>query len=232
MAAALALVSLGPSGPAFAQDQPDPKKVVVCKFVGTPPGTQHHVIIVSENSLNNTPYVAPPDGDSWTDAHGQTTEGSIAIRYANDGEQAKDVSLDECGFEEPEPDVCPPGSDKAGDEIPEGEGEEFCDEDDEEPPPGPGDNPGDNPNNNPGDSPDNSPNSPGVTVAGAEASAPTAASPSANVPTAVAAGLAPTERELSGAEGSLGLLGMATVILGAILLGVSMRRRQRFGAGA
>jgi hypothetical protein len=76
----------------------DEKRVVVCKFTGTPPGTAHHIIIVDESSLKNTPYVAPPDGDSWTDAHGQTTEGSIALRYAAPGEQAKDVPLPaQCG---------------------------------------------------------------------------------------------------------------------------------------
>jgi hypothetical protein len=113
------LVVVGGSG--AAQAAPDPK-VVVCKYVGTPPGTLHHIVIVSENSLNNTPYVAPPDGDSWTDAHGQTGEGSVAIRYAAAGEQAKDVALSECpGATSPTPtptptDACPnlPGDQPAG----------------------------------------------------------------------------------------------------------------------
>jgi hypothetical protein len=83
------------AAPTATAGGPDPK-VVVCKYVGTPPGALHHVVVVSENSLNNTPYVAPPDGDSWTDAQGQTDEGSVAIRYAKDDEQAEDVSLKEC----------------------------------------------------------------------------------------------------------------------------------------
>jgi hypothetical protein len=115
------------------------KKVVVCKYVGTPPGTLHHIIIVSESSLtnpaNNTGYVAPPDGDSWTDAQGQTTEGSVAIRYATEGEQAKDVALSECPTEDG-PETCPEDTDKFPAEIPEGETvESFCNE---EPDPGPG----------------------------------------------------------------------------------------------
>ncbi|MGN6576178.1 MAG: hypothetical protein ACTHKG_10845 [Nocardioides sp.] len=78
-------------------------KVVVCKYVGTPGGVLHHVVIVSEDSLNNTEYQSPPDGDSWTDAHGQTDEGSIAIRYATAGERAIDVDLSECPGEPGEP---------------------------------------------------------------------------------------------------------------------------------
>ena len=46
--------------------------------------------------MAGTPYTAPPNGDSWTDAHGQTGMGSIAIRYAAEGpppEQASTISL-------------------------------------------------------------------------------------------------------------------------------------------
>ena len=71
-----------------------PHKVVVCKYVGTPPGVLDHVIIVSVNSMptgfsGTFPY-------AWTDAHG-TAGGSKAIRWAAAGEQAKDVALSECG---------------------------------------------------------------------------------------------------------------------------------------
>lgn len=94
MSGGLVMLGAAPAATATAGG-PDPK-VVVCKYVGTPPGALHHIVIVSENSLNNTPYVAPPDGDSWTDAQGQTGEGSVAIRYASENEQAQDVPLREC----------------------------------------------------------------------------------------------------------------------------------------
>jgi hypothetical protein len=114
------------------------KKIVVCKYVGTPPGELDHIVIVSENTLNN---LVDDNGNpfsgsfpfSWTDAQGQTTEGSIAIRYATDGEQAQTVSLSECpGGEQPE--VCPEGTDHAGDPFPVPGDEESCNE---EPNPGP-----------------------------------------------------------------------------------------------
>ena len=63
----------------------DGKKIVVCKYVGTPPGVLDHIVIVSENTLNN---VVDEEGNpftglfpfEWTDAQGQTTQGSVAIR--------------------------------------------------------------------------------------------------------------------------------------------------------
>jgi hypothetical protein len=84
-----------------ANAAPSPK-VVVCKYVGTPGGTLDHIVIVSENTLQNTGYVAPPPA-TWTEAHGQSNQGSIAIRYANDGEQAHDVATSECPQNEEEP---------------------------------------------------------------------------------------------------------------------------------
>ncbi len=101
-------------------------KVVVCKNTRTPAGTLHHIVIVSENSLRNTPYVAPPDGDSWTDAHGQTTVGSVAVRYALPGEQAGHLDANAvCAGQEPPPvgvpfafsDPIPPTCESAGDFI-------------------------------------------------------------------------------------------------------------------
>lgn len=80
-----------------ANAAPSPK-VVVCKYVGTPGGNLHHIVIVSENTLQNTGYVAPPPA-SWTEAHGQSTVGSIAIRYANPGEHAHDIAKSECPSE-------------------------------------------------------------------------------------------------------------------------------------
>ncbi|MBM7518472.1 hypothetical protein [Nocardioides nitrophenolicus] len=64
------------------------KKVVVCKYVSTPPGVLHHIVIPSVNSLPGFPGTFP-----WAFADAQI---SVAIRYANDGEQAKDVALSEC----------------------------------------------------------------------------------------------------------------------------------------
>jgi hypothetical protein len=293
------------------------KKVVVCKYVGTPPGQLDHIVIVSENTLNN---LVDGNGDpfngtfpfSWTDAQGQTTNGSIAIRYATDGEQAKDVALTECpgptppevcpdgtdhagepfpvagdeascndadevcpdgtdhagepfpvaGDEascndfEPGPGTCPEGTDKAGEAIPADKtAEEFCDDDDEVCPKGTdhageevkhGDDPAkvcDDDNKPPGNpdeptppnGPSNHPN-PGPTVKGAQASAPTgsastptvaaAAPAAARVPSAVDAGLAPSQRDLTDNGGPLGLLGIAAALLGAGLVGASLRPRR------
>jgi hypothetical protein len=71
-------------------------KVVVCKYVGTPPGGLDHIIVVSENSMpegftGSFPY-------EWTDAQGQAG-GSVAIRYAEQGEHAQGISLSECPSE-------------------------------------------------------------------------------------------------------------------------------------
>jgi hypothetical protein len=68
-------------------------KVVVCKYVSTPGGELDHIVIVSENTLPdefecNFPF-------AWTDAHGQSG-GSIAVRLAHEGEQAKDVPVSDC----------------------------------------------------------------------------------------------------------------------------------------
>jgi hypothetical protein len=89
MSSGVALMAAATPANAAAAD-----KVVVCKYVSTPGGHVSHVVIVSENTL--------PDGFDgtfpfqWTDAHGQSLQGSIAIRLANQGEQAHDVSLGEC----------------------------------------------------------------------------------------------------------------------------------------
>jgi hypothetical protein len=158
-----------------------------------------------------------------------------------------------CGEPNPGPGTCPEGTDKAGQEIPEGKDPvKFCDDDDEVCPPGT-DHAGDQvkhgqdpakvcdddvtPPNNPGEpnGPSNHPN-PGPTVKGAQATAPTtstnkgtpavAAAPAARVPTAVDAGLAPSQRGPSGNGGTLGLLGIATALVGAGLLGASLRPRR------
>ncbi len=278
------------------------KKIVVCKYTGTPPGGLSHIIVVSENTLNN---VEDEEGNpftgefpfEWTDAQGQAG-GSIAIGYDGTG-----LTLSDCpGEEEPEvcpdgpnagqeipqgqtqeefcdeevdpgpdtcpegtdhageeipadkteeefcddddeEDVCPEGSDHAGEEVPSGETEEeFCDDDDVNPGPDCEEDPTqkkcdeDKPPVVPNDG--NSPSN-GPTVKGASATAPTAAAgttvagtPAARVPTSVNAGLGSTQQELAGNGGTLGLLGIATALLGAALVGMTFRpRRGRTLAG-
>lgn len=78
-------------------------KIVVCKYVSTPGGHLDHIVIVSENTL-------PDEFDGtfpfeWTDAQGQSEHGSIAVRLANEGEQAKDVPATDC----PQDEEPPPG---------------------------------------------------------------------------------------------------------------------------
>ncbi|MGA8986908.1 hypothetical protein, partial [Aeromicrobium sp.] len=80
-------------------DQDDSKKVVVCKYVSTPGGELDHIIIVSENSLDEGFVGIFPF--TFGDA-----QDSVAIRYATEGEQAKDVLLTEC-VTPPPFDACP-----------------------------------------------------------------------------------------------------------------------------
>jgi hypothetical protein len=87
-------VALLVSAPAANATQNDDAKVVVCKYVSTPGGKLDHVVVPSASTL-------PDDFNGqfpfeWTDAQGQSTFGSIALRYAADGEQAKDVDPAEC----------------------------------------------------------------------------------------------------------------------------------------
>ena len=77
----------------------DGKKVVVCKFTGTPPGTFDHIIIVDESALGQ-------DWDGLFPADFNDAHGSYAIRYAEDGEQASDVATSEC-VTPPPFDQCP-----------------------------------------------------------------------------------------------------------------------------
>ncbi|WP_188110491.1 hypothetical protein [Aeromicrobium ginsengisoli] len=81
------------------------KKIVVCKFVSTPGGELDHVIIVDapKGFLGVFPTI-------FADA-----QDSVAIRYAEPGEQAKDVAVSECDFTPPV-DVCPdvPGNQPTG----------------------------------------------------------------------------------------------------------------------
>jgi len=275
---------------------PAEKKIVVCKYTGTPPGGLSHVIVVSENTLNN---VKDEEGNSftgvfpfeWTDAQGQAG-GSIAIGYDDGSEPA----LSDCPYVETPPEVCPegqtgtpPNCETPPEVCPEGqtgtppncetppevcpEGQvgtppnctpapgpdceadphaEGCPDDDEVCPPGTdhagqevkhGEDPAkvcndeDNNPDNPGEpnGPSNHPN-PGPTVKGAQATAPSgspstptvaAAPAAARVPSAIDAGLAPSHRDLTDHGGSLGLLGIAGALLGAGLVGASLRPRRR-----
>jgi LPXTG-motif cell wall-anchored protein len=84
--------------------------VVVCKYVSTPGGVLDHVVIVDESTLGNANQPWPGTFPFiWTDAQGQTEVGSIALRYAQPGEQAHDVEVSgECPQEPPPPtDACP-----------------------------------------------------------------------------------------------------------------------------
>lgn len=76
------------------------KKVVICKFVGEPPGTLDHIIIVGVSALG-------PDFDGTFPYPFPDAQDSFALRFALDGEQAKDVSLSECEPPPPPVDVCP-----------------------------------------------------------------------------------------------------------------------------
>ncbi|WP_215813412.1 LPXTG cell wall anchor domain-containing protein [Pimelobacter sp. 30-1] len=92
---------------AASVDEPNEKKVVVCKYVSTPPGVLHHIIIPSVNSLPGFPGTFP-----WAFADAQI---SVAIRYANVGEQAHDVPLSDCPTQIAKPvvpvvDDCGPGN--------------------------------------------------------------------------------------------------------------------------
>jgi hypothetical protein len=82
------------------------------------------------------------------------------------------------------------------------------------------------------------PNSPsnGPTVKGSSATAPTvvpgqaAGTPAVQVPTAINSGLGSTQQELAGNGGALGLLGIATALLGAALVGLTIRPKRRIAA--
>ncbi|HEY0902332.1 MAG TPA: hypothetical protein VGE14_00425 [Marmoricola sp.] len=98
MSSGIALMVTATPANATHVENHDPK-VVVCKYVSTPGGVLHHIVVVSESTLSQVEeYVAPADGDQWTDAQGQEG-GSIAIRYAGEGpppEQADTISESEC----------------------------------------------------------------------------------------------------------------------------------------
>jgi len=96
-----------------------PKKVVVCKWVSTPQGLEHHVIVVSVNAADPTGI-----GKTWeevTDADFpipfNDAQASVAIRFAVGNEQPGDEIIGEGGCPQeisapqvPQSDPCnPPG---------------------------------------------------------------------------------------------------------------------------
>ena len=132
--------------------------------------------------------------------------------------------------EDDDDEKCPDGSDKAGQEIPSNQSEEeFCDEDDPIIDPGEGEEPGKNPGNNPSSNPGSNSNNPSSNPQGSNLpnnGVTPVSAPGANVPSAVNAGLAPTQDELIGTGNGLGLVGISTVLLGLGLLGLTLRPRR------
>jgi len=116
--------------------------------------------------------------------------------------------------------VCPEGTDHAGQEVKHGEDPAVVCNDSETPPVTPTEPNG--PSNHPANGP---------TVKGAQATVHGASTPivaevqAAGVPTAVDAGLAPSQRG-TGNGGPFGLLGIATALLGVGLVGASLRPRR------
>lgn len=123
VALAVALLSvplLGPSGSyadeaaATGAQEDEPKKVVVCKFVRKPHSdeVEHHVVIVGASALEEG--FAGTFPFEFEDAHGQ----SMAVRWAEKGEQSHDLDVAaECPGEEP-PSEEPPGEEPPGEEPP------------------------------------------------------------------------------------------------------------------
>lgn len=76
---------------AAKDDEPDNKKIVVCKYVGTPPGVPHHIIVVSKSAALNQGWVEDQFPGPFADAH-----DSIALRWAVGNEQPGDEELGDC----------------------------------------------------------------------------------------------------------------------------------------
>jgi LPXTG-motif cell wall-anchored protein len=76
-----------------------PKKVVVCKYVSTPAGFEHHIVIVSVNAVD--PSGSGKTWDQVTDADFpfpfEDAQDSIAIAFADKGDQSHDFTPEDCG---------------------------------------------------------------------------------------------------------------------------------------
>lgn len=105
-------------GPSYAEGKGDPHRVVVCKYVQTPGDGEelHHVVIVDDHALDGFGGTFPAE---FSDAHFR----SLALRWAEPGEQAKDVALSECPAVE-EPPVEEPPVEEPPVEEPPGEEEQ------------------------------------------------------------------------------------------------------------
>lgn len=110
-----------PEVPAAAAEAAPGQKVVVCKYVRKPGVAEvfSHVIVVNENALLGKGF-AGTFPFAFSDAHVK----SVAIRYAERGEQARDIDVASC------PAGTPPGEEPPGEEPPgqEPAGEEPSDE--------------------------------------------------------------------------------------------------------
>lgn len=82
-----------------AEQEACPKKVVVCKYVTKPSGVQHHIIIVSVNAVD--PSGSGKTWDQVTDADFpfpfEDAQDSIAIAFADKGDQSHDFTPEDCG---------------------------------------------------------------------------------------------------------------------------------------
>lgn len=98
-----------------AEQEACPKKVVVCKYVTKPGGVQHHIVIVSVNAVD--PSGSGKTWDQVTDADFpfpfEDAQDSIAIGFADKGDQSHDFTPEDCGTKVdppvvPEVDPCNP----------------------------------------------------------------------------------------------------------------------------
>ena len=76
----------------------DEKKVVVCKYVGTPPGVPDHIIVVSEAAALADGWDGVSFPGTFADAH-----DSIVLRWAVGNEQPGDEELVNCPLAEATP---------------------------------------------------------------------------------------------------------------------------------
>jgi hypothetical protein len=151
----------------------------------------------------------PAGGHEWTD-------GGDEVRTVFSGSLADKLPADDpsCDDDDEEPPACEETV-KGCDEPP-----VVLPDDGVTPPKSPSNHPTSNhpTSNHPGNGP---------TVKGVQGPTTVAGTPAARVPTAVDAGLSAPEREPAGTAGALALLGLATALLGAAMVGASFRPRRR-----
>jgi hypothetical protein len=190
---------------------PDPEEPPVCPKDTDHEGEEYPGEGVESCDDPEEPPVCPKDTD-------------------HDGEEYPAEGVESCDDDDDE--KCPKDTDHEGEEYP-GEGVESCDDDDPIIDPGEGENPGNNPGNNPSGNPGSNSNNPGNSPSSNPQGSnqpnngvtPVSA-PGAAVPSAVNAGLAPTQQELIGTGNGLSLVGMGTVLIGLGLLGLTLRPRR------